>query len=285
MEHVEIQDKMDKLYSSFDILLSNVIKAYVDSQKQIGPLSTRDEKIITEFKWFLKLKRKYNRDFYDDMFKAWTKGITAPQFIFDEPIDFTLNRDEDFVIEMPVFHEWGLRVEASRIDVMRLEIVLLSIASIFHDDEDMIKDLEERIKELSPRSGKAGGFDASKIQGLMGNMLNSITEMPMFKDQLPEGFNGTEMMNAIINNKAMGDLMEDFKKGDFNMDKCQDIIKDPEMMKMMEKFGGSDGKPTSFAELPPALQPPGAPMEPSEGSSGGSLGENRKEKETLVELD
>lgn len=277
---LEIRNNLNSLYKIFMERMAKILSGHTKVQRSVGPLSKRDQAVVDEYKHFLKIGRKYEQDFYDDMFTAWSRSLVDPEFIFDEPIEFEVSRHEHFFINLPVLHEWGLRNVETKGYVAEIEKVLLTIASIFHPDERMANSLKNRLRELSPQPRVPTGvpqgnpLQGDMLKNMMGNMLNGIKNMPMFKDQLPENFDGNEFTNAVLGSKTMTNVLEDMKSGNFNMEKLGSIVEDPSLKEVFEKLGDAEGekKPTSFAELPKELQPPGEPLYPTGNPEGKSEG-------------
>jgi len=200
-------------------------------------------------------------------------------FIFDECIEIRLS-SHNLLVNLPIIHEWGLRIAESKY-IKNLEIILLQLAALYHKDEAVTSELKARLAELQPKLPNRtamGGLDMANlpamIQQLAGGVDNMLKSNPEFKEQMPEGFDLQSMMTKLSQGEAMSKVMDSVKDGTWmgkfaSGEFLTDIMKDDQIKALMNMDKDKDKKPTSFAELPANLQPPGEPIidSPNTGSS------------------
>lgn len=270
------EEVLAKLFDSFEKNIAKILAGHVKVQRSVGPLSQRDEDFLLDYKRFVGLARRYERDFYMEMFENWSMKIDLPEFIFDEVIAYRLNNNSDglIIINLPVIHEWGLKNVDTKIYVDGLEIVLLTIAALLHRDDEMVSKLKERLNELQPKavSGPSGsplsGLNSEGFQKMFGGMLNGMIgimkENPEFKDQIPQEFNGEELSSMLVKKVMNPETIDKLRSGDIATaipELGKSLINDPEIRSTITKMSGEDpNKPKTFAELPKELQPPGEPL-------------------------
>lgn len=260
------------LFDNFCLNIMKILSEYTTMQRAIGPLLKRDEQFIGDYKSFVSLSKRYEREFFPKMFQNWAQTITMSGFIFDECIEIRLS-SHNLLVNLPIIHEWGLRIAESKY-IKNLEIILLQLAALYHKDEAVTSELKARLAELQPKLPNRTDMAnlPAMIQQLAGGVDNMLKSNPEFKEQMPEGFDLQSMMTKLSQGEAMSKVMDSVKDGTWmgkfaSGEFLTDIMKDDQIKALMNM--DKEKKPTSFAELPVNLQPPGEPIidSPNTGSS------------------
>lgn len=271
----------EKLFHAFLLNISKILSGYTTLQRTLGPLSKRDENFINDYKHFIAYSKRYNKNFYVSMFTMWIQDNMVDVNLIFEPIRYRFENDDTIYIGMDIIHEWGLRIEDKRF-IRNLEIIILRMIVLYHQDESTIKEAKERLNELQPPTagpssgllGSDGKPSMQNITNLVGTMtksfVSSIRNNPDLKDQIPSDDVIDSMMSKITNMEALGDITSSIQDGSI-MTKGGEIItklmQDKELQGMFGSEGseagsGSGSTVKTFSDIPAAIMPPGEPVNP-----------------------
>lgn len=294
-----VSEAEEKLFHAFLLNVSKIMSGYTVLQRTLASLSKRDEHFITEYKDFISASRSYNKRFFAPMFTQWIQSIVDVNLIF-EPIEYRLidrsdrtngranERDEKIVcIRLDIIQEWGLRIDDKKF-IRNLEIIILRMIVLYHDNEQTVSEAKDRLNELQPpQIGPAAGIIGSDGRPNMQNIGGLVTPIfktivsnlrnnPDMKDQIPSDEQIDSMVSKITNMDAIGDITSSIQDGSI-MTKGSDIVtklmQDKELQSMFQEIDNPQGSSSSqlqsttqvktFADIPPSIMPPGEAINPN----------------------